>query len=253
MNANGLVSIIMPAYNAGKTISQSIESVINQSYPDLELIITDDNSLDNTLEIARSYAQKDPRVKILKNKLDKGVSNARNNSIQQAKGEYISFLDSDDSWDWHKLEKQITAMNESGLLASHASYYRCNEQGEIIGKVACKDIVNFSNMLNYNHIGNLTGIYNANKLGKFYQKEIGHQDYEMWLRILKKTSSIGIKDYSAFYTVSETSISANKFKAAYWHYNILASHFSKRSYHKKFYFFGNYITYNLKKRIQRKI
>ena len=113
MNKEDLVSVIMPTYNAGKYLADSINSILNQSYKNLELLITDDASTDpTTLQLLQEFASKDNRVDILYLKENHGAGYARNKSIERAKGRYIAFCDSDDRWTTDKLEKQIAFMNE---------------------------------------------------------------------------------------------------------------------------------------------
>lgn len=107
-----LVSVIMPTFNTGKFLSESIESVLHQTYTNLELLVTDDGSTDETLKILESYAQKDSRVKVFNLKNHQGPGHARNNSIQEAQGRYIAFCDSDDRWMPEKLERQIQFMHQ---------------------------------------------------------------------------------------------------------------------------------------------
>ena len=95
---NELVSIIMPVYNVEKYIRQSIESVINQTYKDWELLIMDDCSKDSSYQIMEEYAAKDERIKIQRAEKNKGVVKVRNSLTQMANGRYIAFLDSDDLW-----------------------------------------------------------------------------------------------------------------------------------------------------------
>ena len=102
-----LVSIITPCYNCSKFIGQMIESVQAQTYTNWELLITDDCSTDNSREIVEGYAKIDHRVKYFKLEQNSGAGIARNNSIKEALGRYIAFLDSDDLWAKNKLERQI--------------------------------------------------------------------------------------------------------------------------------------------------
>ena len=247
-----LVSIIMPAYNCSETISLSIESIINQSYKNWELLITDDFSTDSTKNIIANYQKEDKRIKLLENIFDKGVSGARNTSIHYADGTYIAFLDTDDTWDPNKLKEQLKAMNENGMFASHSSYERIDNTGAILSTIHVQKIVSFDDMLKKNCIANLTGIYNSDVLGKFFQKKIGHEDYEMWLRILTKTDSIGIETSLAKYMVSQTSISSHKLVAAKWHFEILINEIKLPLYKAVFYFcfyFYNAISKRLKEKL----
>lgn len=106
------VSIIMPSYNAARFIAASIQSVIEQTYTDWELLITDDCSKDNSLIIAKNFADKDPRIQVYSTVRNSGAAIARNVSIKHAQGRYIAFLDSDDTWEANKLETQIRFMEK---------------------------------------------------------------------------------------------------------------------------------------------
>ena len=106
-----LVSIIMPSYNTGKFIGEAINSVIDQTYINWELIIVDDCSSDNTDKIVKNI--KDSRIVYLKNEKNMGAAVSRNRALREAKGKWIAFLDSDDLWKENKLEKQIKFMKDN--------------------------------------------------------------------------------------------------------------------------------------------
>ena len=108
----GLVSIITPSYNSAPFISETIESIINQSYPYWELLITDDCSSDNTIEIIQEFIKKDSRIKLFQLNQNSGAGICRNKSIENAQGRFIAFCDSDDCWMPKKLEKQLAFMIE---------------------------------------------------------------------------------------------------------------------------------------------
>ena len=101
------VSVIIPTYNRANLVGRAIKSVLNQTYKDFELIIVDDSSTDNTKDVIRQFQEKDSRIEYIKHHKNKGGSAARNTVIKSSKGEYITFLDSDDEWLCEKLEKQI--------------------------------------------------------------------------------------------------------------------------------------------------
>lgn len=103
----GLISIIMAAYNAEKTIEQAINSVLNQTYPDFELLVVNDCSNDRTVELVENIEAKDSRVRLISNAKNSGVSYTRKHGLEEAKGSWIAILDSDDAWAPEKLEKQI--------------------------------------------------------------------------------------------------------------------------------------------------
>ena len=102
------VSVIIPTYNREKLVSRSIQSVLDQTYQDYEIIVVDDASIDNTEKVVKSF--NDVRIRFLRSNLNKGGSAARNMGIIAANGEYIAFLDSDDEWLPEKLEKQISIL-----------------------------------------------------------------------------------------------------------------------------------------------
>lgn len=223
LGVDKLVSVIMPAFNAEKTIYKSIISVLTQSYSYLELIVIDDNSSDSTVSVVQNI--NDPRVHLIKNEGVRGVSNARNIGLDYANGEYIAFLDSDDIWLEDKIIKQIEAMKRTGLHCAHSTYLRFNDDLNFqLSIEKTYGIVTFHDMLKSNLIGNLTGIYNRNFVGIVKQECIGHEDYLMWLNILQKTNSIGLIDELAVYRVRKGSLSSNKLKAMFWHYRILRTY-----------------------------
>lgn len=106
-NDFGLISIIMAAYNAEKTIEQAINSVLSQTYTDFELLVVNDCSKDRTVELVKDIVAKDSRVRLISNVKNSGVSYTRKHGLEEAKGDWIAILDSDDAWEPEKLEKQI--------------------------------------------------------------------------------------------------------------------------------------------------
>lgn len=129
----GLVSIITPVYNGEKYISETIESVIKQTYLDWEMIVVDDGSKDGSAAIVRRYAEKESRITLLQQP-NGGSASARNNGIRYANGQYIALLDSDDLWDPDFLKSQLALMKEKNTICVHGSYKRINENSEEILK-----------------------------------------------------------------------------------------------------------------------
>ena len=109
----GLISIIMAAYNAEKTIEQTINSVLNQTYSNFELLVVDDCSKDGTARIIKKFMSKDSRVRLISNAKNSGVSYTRKHGLDEAKGSWIAILDSDDAWMPEKLEKQIARQKQT--------------------------------------------------------------------------------------------------------------------------------------------
>ena len=127
-----LVSIIMPSYNTGKFIKETINSVISQTYSNWELIIVDDCSTDNTDEILKNI--NDDRIIYLKNEKNSGAAVSRNKALREAKGRWMAFLDSDDLWVPQKLEKQIKFMKGNGYYFTYTNYSEIDENGNLNGK-----------------------------------------------------------------------------------------------------------------------
>lgn len=249
----GLVSIIMPCYNGERFIFKAIDSVLKQDYDNWELIVCDDNSTDGSKSIIEHFY--DDRINYILNESGNGVASARNSCIAEAKGQYICFLDCDDFWIPEKLSTQIYAMRKHNYNVCHGSYTRfvSNSHGEVIevGSVISKAVVNYSDMLTGNKIGNLTGIYDVSVIGKVFQEDIGHEDYLMWLNIVKKADALGVASNLAYYRVAENSVSSNKFKAIIWHYNILRHSLGFSSF-RAGYFFFRYLSSSVGKRIKLK-
>lgn len=221
---NELVSIIMPAHNASKTIGEAIESVISQKYTNWELLVIDDSSEDETVNIVLSYIKNESRIRLLYTDKTYGKPfYPRNIGINSANGRYIAFLDSDDIWLPCKLEHQIPLF-DSKNIAIVFSYYE-KFYSSIIEKksriIKSPKIVSFKTALYGNPIGNLTGIYDTKKVGKIFFKNYGHEDYILWLTILQKGYiAKNTESIEARYRVSKKSISSNKRKAAIWTWNI---------------------------------
>lgn len=181
-----LVSIIMPSYNTGKFIGETINSVIDQTYINWELIIVDDCSSDNTDEIVKNI--KDSRIVYLKNEKNMGAAVSRNRALREAKGKWIAFLDSDDLWKENKLEKQIKFMKDNNYYFSYTNYIEIDENGNQNGKkITGPKRITKTGMFNYCWPGCLTVMYNAEKIGLIQIEDIKkNNDYAIWLKVCKK-------------------------------------------------------------------
>lgn len=213
---NKLVSIITPIYNGAKYVSETIESVLKQTYPHWEMIIVDDGSKDNSAEIIREYVTKDDRIQLVQQP-NGGSASARNNGIRRANGRYIALLDADDLWEPTFLESQLALMKEKDAIVVHASYRRINEESrEILSPYMVKEIVSFKQMQMTNHIACLTGLYDTSKYGKVYLKEelkSIRDDYAYWLDIVKLAGvAYGNPKILARYRVMASSTTGKKKK-----------------------------------------
>ena len=209
---NTLVSIITPAYNSSKFIEETIKSVLNQTYNNWELLITDDFSTDNTIEIIESYAENDSRIKLFKLEKNSGAAIARNNSILNSKGRFIAFLDSDDLWIHNKLELQIRFMINNKYSFSHTSYIEYNLNNNSSKIINSVNRINYSMMLRNCYVGCLTVVYDSYKIGKIYMPTIRkRQDYALWLKILKLTDyCYGLDLVLSKYNITGNSLSSSK-------------------------------------------
>ena len=221
MPENNLVSIIMPAYNAELYIASAIESILGQTYQSWELLVVNDASLDSTGKIVEEIKQKDSRIRLLANKSNQGIAESRNLALENARGKFIAFLDSDDLWMPDKLSKQVDFMNRNNSYISYSGYKRINEHGQRLGTVMPPELIRYDDLLKSNHIGNLTGIYNCEVLGKQYFKKYKHEDYIAWLSLVKKAGyANGILEELAQYRVYSGSASSNKLKTIGWQWRI---------------------------------
>ena len=131
MENNSLVSVITPMHNSGRYILDTIESVKNQTYKNWEMIIIDDCSTDNSVELVKKYIQSDERIKLIRLEENVGVAKARNKGIENSKGRYLAFLDSDDLWLPDKLNKQIKFVTDKETKEKFLS--KINEINQILG------------------------------------------------------------------------------------------------------------------------
>lgn len=246
MKYEPLVSVIMPSYNSTETISDSIESVLAQTYQNWELLITDDVSVDDTKDIVRRYCDKDKRIKLFELDTNSGAGASRNNSINNSSGDYIAFLDSDDLWLPNKLLLQIEFMEKEQVLFSFTAYSKFSSTGDGI-IVTPPDSVTYEKLLTGNVIGCLTAVYNAKIIGRRFMPLIRkRQDMGLWLSILKDVSvAHSIPDVLAKYR-TDSGMTQNKFSILRWQWLFYRDHLGF-SVLKTLYFFSMYIFNALKK------
>lgn len=209
-----LISIVMASYNCGRFIEASIHSVLSQTYSHWELLITDDGSQDDTVSIAKKYVEMDNRIKLYCLSDNMGAGVARNNSIKEASGKYIAFLDSDDMWMPTKLEKQIQFMKERDCALSYTSYLVCKEDNRVKGIVVAPRRHTFFNNICDDKIGFSTAVYDVEKLGKIYLPDLRkRQDWGLTMRLLSRCKvSYGMKEPLGYYRVGQDSLSKSKWR-----------------------------------------
>jgi len=191
MNKKPIVSVIIPTYNRAHLIGRSIQSVLNQTYQDFEIIVVDDGSTDNTEDIIKKFQKKDERIKYIKNEKNKGGSAARNTGIKAARGKYIAFLDSDDEWMKRKLEKQVRNIEKSTISASisYCGFIRSTKEGFQFFCPAKRGNLYYLQLYKA-YISPTSAVMVKRKcfdfVGFFDETLPARQDYDMWLRLSKR-------------------------------------------------------------------
>lgn len=189
-----LVSVVMPVYNSAATLGAAVRSVLTQTHGDLELLVTDDQSSDGSMDLLREFAAQDERVLPRSSPERGGAGQARNLAIERARGDYVAFLDSDDMWLPEKTEKQLAFAAEGTAPLTFTSYFKmdADHDGESTdwvpnGRVIrAREHVDYRAMLVQDHIGALTAMYDRNVLGTRLMPEMRkRQDYALWLSIMR--------------------------------------------------------------------
>lgn len=215
-----LVSVIMPAYYSSKTLPDSIQSVLDQTFTDWELLVIDDCSPEPLKPIVDRF--RDARIHYIRLEQNSGVAQARNRGIQAARGRYIAFLDSDDLWLPEKLEKQLQFMQKNGYAFTYTWYRQFEDDPERpIRLVKTKNFVDYCKLLHGNDIGCLTVMIDRTQIPDIHMPSERHEDYITWLNLLKQ----GYKAYSvpedlARYRLSEYSVSGDKKKSLVWTWKV---------------------------------
>lgn len=214
-----LVSIIMPSYNTGKYIANSIESVQAQTYTNWELILVDDCSTDDTDEVVESYLS-DQRIIYIKNEKNSGAAFSRNRALREAKGKWVAFLDSDDLWIPEKLEKQIKFMKENKFDFTYTDYMIQLNGTWLPYLYTGPDIVNRRRMYNYCYFSTITVMYDREQIGLIQIENLRkNNDYAMWLQAIEKSECHRFPKCMSYYIKHDGSISSgNKIKLIKWHY-----------------------------------
>ena len=218
-----LVSVIMPSYNASLYLEEAVKSVVNQSYKNLELLIVDDCSTDDSRRVIDKLVKEYSMIIPIFLENNSGAAIARNTGIENARGRYIAFLDADDVWLPSKIELQIQFMEKYKLSFSYTNYDFIDTNGEVLrSEKKFRTTLTYPDMLKSNFIGCLTAVYDAKKLGKVFMPLIRkRQDYGLWLEILKTIDfARGIKKPLALYRFDNNSISSNKLEMLYWNWQL---------------------------------
>ncbi|MEJ6951731.1 glycosyltransferase family 2 protein [Natronospora cellulosivora (SeqCode)] len=239
-----LVSIITPVYNSEKYIRDTINSVLSQTYTNWEMLIADDCSKDNTANVVKEFD--DSRIKYFKLENNSGAAIARNKALEQARGKYIAFLDSDDMWKPNKLERQLKFMVQRNIGFSFTGYEILRDKNNKVIKVPKK--LNYSGFMKNTIIGTLTVMLNKEIIGDVRLVNVKKDHDSMtWAKILRENNlAYGLNESLAYYRKVEGSISNNKFRAVKNHWNN-CRHIENLSIFKCLYYFIFYCLNAFKK------
>lgn len=211
-NLGPLVSIVVPMHNATDFIDETIHSVLGQTYKNWELILVDDASSDNTLEVVKQFANE--KIRVISCKRNGGAAKARNRGVAAARGRYVCFLDADDLWQPSKLERQIEFMKETGAAFSYASYVFADASGRPNGKVVrVPSTITYKQALKNTTIWTSTVMFDMKKLGKkdIRMPDVKSEDTATWWKVLRKVDcAFGMKEVMAIYRRSGKTLSSNK-------------------------------------------
>lgn len=219
-----LVSVVIPAYNCEKYIKTALSSVMAQTVENIEIIVIDDCSTDNTWKVIEQLAEKDSRIRAIKNEKNLGVAETRNKAMQYSQGEFIALLDSDDYWYEGKLEKQIKLQKETGADLIYCSYAIVDEEEKKkCSNYIVPDHATLDMILKENVIGCSTVLFKSD-IGKKYcfQKKYYHEDFVFWIDVLKGGAvARGVKEVLSAYRVRENSRASNKWKSTVNRYKVI--------------------------------
>lgn len=216
-NTKPLISVIMPAYNAGRFIEEAIRSVMEQTYTNWELLVLDDGSRDDTLAIAQRLAAEDNRIRVLPNEQNMGVAKTRNRGFDLCRGDYAALLDSDDRWYPQKLEKQLALARQTDADVIYCSYGIVDE----LGQKKCDDFIvpqttDFDTFLASSVISCSTALLSRKVIDRYrFAADFYHEDLALWLRLLQDGyTARGAVEVLADYRVMSGTRASNKLKSA---------------------------------------
>ncbi len=218
-----LISVILATYNGSRFLAEAIESVLSQEYPNFELIIIDDASTDQRVrEIVETYIKNDDRIQYERNIENQERSWSKNRWVELARGEYISFIDDDDIWDWDKLTGQLKFLeknpdigivgtwarfvDESGLLIGISEHLNISPETIEKSVLITNPFIQSSVLLRKDYFLATWGFPDFNLC----------EDYDLWLRILQMTRWANIPETLVTYRVRSTSTTSKNFYRMKW-------------------------------------
>ena len=206
-----MISVILTYYKKKQFIKKCLDSIINQTYRNFEVILVYDDNDKEDLKYIKKISKKISKLKIIVNKKNIGVAKSRNIALKKSKGKYIAFLDCDDYWQKNKLKEQIKVMLTKKLFFTHTSYLIVDEKEKKIGKSEAKKTLTYNDLLKSCDIGLSTVVFHR-KLLKIANFPIikTKEDYALWLSFAKNNIHIaGINKYYSSWRKNKNSLSSN--------------------------------------------
>lgn len=211
-----LISIVIPVYNAEKFIEETVESVVNQSYTEWELLLINDGSTDESGAVIEKLAKRYSRIKVFHLK-GEGAAKARNIGTENAKGRYLAFLDADDLWDKEKLRLELDFLREKNAAFVFTGYEFANQDGKGTGKIVrAPEILLYRQALKNTTIFTSTVMFDMSKTGKelLYMPQIKSEDTALWWRVIRSGyTAYGLDLNLVKYRRSGKTLSSNKVEA----------------------------------------
>lgn len=235
------MSIITPMYKGAAFVGETIQSVLNQTYTNWEMIIVDDCSPDGGAGIREVEKFDDPRIKLIKSKVNKGSSGARNIALHEAKGRYIAFLDSDDLWYTTYLEDQLLCMKEHDAPIVFASHRHIDEMTkEYIRTIIVPEKADYKSLLKDDPIFPSATVCDTEKIGiHYFDEAMGsmRDDYVYWLGIMRNGYiSSGNKKVLVDYRVRKSSVTGNKMSVIKPQWNVYRKYLKMNIFESAYYF-----------------
>lgn len=208
-----LVSVILPVFNGERYLREALDSALNQTYTELEVVVVDDASTDLTPRILQQYGDK---IRCIRLERNQGAAVARNKALEAAKGRFVAFLDSDDWWFPEKIRLQVDLMQANRVAFCHTRYERMEETGSVrADKLPFKDRVTYRELLRNTLIATSTVVVDRQLLGEFRMPLMrSGQDYATWLQLLRLTdAAYGLPEVLMRYRMRGDSLSSGKWKS----------------------------------------
>lgn len=254
-----LISVVCISYNLENYISETINSILSQTYDNFELLIIDDHSVDNTAEVIKTFDDK--RIRFFINEKNEGAAYSRNRGFNEAKGEYVAFIDGDDIWHKEKLEKQLRFMTDNGYLFSCTAYQNIDENGFVLNRVSiAPKKMDHRVFLRTNYVGCSTVMLSKNVYdGQAVKSSIKKRnDYALWIVASEKTDCYFLNEILCYYRRRNNSLSSSskiklfRFHQTMWKQLYGYSSFKSWCYSLRNAFFYFYRDLFFKKKVKNK-